>query len=482
MFDRRIARRVDADGNGVFETTQRFVYDGEDLILAFSGTTNVLTNRYLYGPATDEILADERITTGTAGTVTWSLGDNLGTIRDLVQYNAATGTTTVVNHIRYDTFGQIVGQTNTAFQPWFAYTGRELDPAVGLYFYRARWYDPRAGRFLSEDPLGFAAGDVNLSRYVGNGPTLWVDPSGMQPTTSGVSLDPTAYQGMMEAMSRQTGWNGFAPSMWDKAQAAMKSEWDTAKAMVMNPFASLGGFGHAFASGMVSDSLQGMTAQVVDMVTFDYFDLTSGTPKYGHQQAFQQGQWIGWATVIAEEMALTYGAAAAIQAGRTAQWALRLSLPRVVQYGYLTADGLIMYGTSLAWVPAGTISGSAIGNALLFGGITVAAMSNGPAGVPSGATPCRPGQLGLKEVIQDATGWNTSQAGRFFGWEPSRVTKTACDFTRAELEGIGFTRQVLKKIAELYESIVRLESKTGLTNPSARSRAAQMRDIINIHF
>ena len=378
LFDRRIARKVDADGNGLFETTQRFVYDGDDLILAFSGSTNILTNRYLYGPATDEILADEKITTGTAGAVTWSLGDNLGTIRDLVQYNAATGTTTVVNHVRYDTFGQIVGQTNSTYQPFFAYTGREWDPAVGLYFYRARWYDPRAGRFTSEDPLGFAAGDVNLSRYVGNAATLWVDPSGLQPTTSGVSLDPAAYQGMMEAMSRQTGWNGFAPSMWDKAQAAMKAEWDTAKAMVMNPFASLGGCGHAFASGMVSDSLQGMTAQVVDMVTFNYFDLTSGTPKYGHQQAFQQGQWIGWATVIAEELALTYGAAAAIQAGRTAQWALRLSLPRVVQYGYLTADGLIMYGTSLAWVPAGTISGAAIGNALLFGGITVVAMSNGP--------------------------------------------------------------------------------------------------------
>jgi RHS repeat-associated protein len=164
----------------VFETTQRFVYDGEDLILAFSGSTNVLTNRYLYGPATDEILADEKITTGTAGTVTWSLGDNLGTIRDLVQYNATTGTTTVVNHVRYDTFGQIVGQTNSQFQPYFAYTGREWDPAVGLYFYRARWYDPRAGRFTSEDPLGFAAGDVNLSRYVGNAATLWVDPSGME--------------------------------------------------------------------------------------------------------------------------------------------------------------------------------------------------------------------------------------------------------------------------------------------------------------
>ena len=44
------------------------------------------------GQHTDEILADEKITTGSDGTVTWSLGDNLGTIRDLVQYNAATGT------------------------------------------------------------------------------------------------------------------------------------------------------------------------------------------------------------------------------------------------------------------------------------------------------------------------------------------------------------------------------------------------------
>jgi RHS repeat-associated protein len=193
----------------VFETTQRFVYDGEDLILAFSGSTNVLTNRYLYGPATDEILADERITTGTAGTVTWSLGDNLGTIRDLVQYNAATGTTTVVNHIRYDTFGQIVSQTNSQFQPWFAYTGREWDPAVGLYFYRARWYDPRAGRFTSEDPLGFAAGDVNLSRYVGNGPTLWVDPSGMAVQDVSVSID------VNDELPSSSGNQG-PPTLWQE--------------------------------------------------------------------------------------------------------------------------------------------------------------------------------------------------------------------------------------------------------------------------
>ncbi|MCL6508391.1 MAG: RHS repeat-associated core domain-containing protein, partial [Bryobacteraceae bacterium] len=48
-----------------------------------------------------------------------------------------------------------------------------------LYYYRARYYDPHTGRFLSEDPIGFAAGDSNLSRYVENGPTNWVDPTGL---------------------------------------------------------------------------------------------------------------------------------------------------------------------------------------------------------------------------------------------------------------------------------------------------------------
>ena len=39
-----------------------------------------------------------------------------------------------------------------------AYTGREWDPETGLYYYRARYYDPKVGRFISEDPIGFAAG------------------------------------------------------------------------------------------------------------------------------------------------------------------------------------------------------------------------------------------------------------------------------------------------------------------------------------
>jgi len=60
----------------------------------------------------------------------------------------------------------------------FAYTGREQD-ATGLYFYRARYYDPLIGRFISEDPLGFEGGNVNLYGYAQNSPTNLVDPFGL---------------------------------------------------------------------------------------------------------------------------------------------------------------------------------------------------------------------------------------------------------------------------------------------------------------
>jgi len=51
--------------------------------------------------------------------------------------------------------------------------------ATGLIYVRRRVYDPRNGRWISRDPIGFAGGDVNLYRYVGNNPVNRVDPSGL---------------------------------------------------------------------------------------------------------------------------------------------------------------------------------------------------------------------------------------------------------------------------------------------------------------
>jgi RHS repeat-associated protein len=99
--------------------------------------------------------------------------DGLGSISDLTNTSGS-----AVKNYRYRSFGEIYSETGTLEQP-FTFTGREYDPESGLYYYRARYYDPRAGRFLTKDPIGFLGGDVNLYRYVGNNPVNFTDPRGM---------------------------------------------------------------------------------------------------------------------------------------------------------------------------------------------------------------------------------------------------------------------------------------------------------------
>lgn len=84
----------------------------------------------------------------------------------------------MTNHITYDTFGRVLGQTNPAAGDRFLFQGREWDAASGLYFFRARRYDPTTGQFVSEDSAGFTAGDTNLRRFVGNAPNRYTDPTG----------------------------------------------------------------------------------------------------------------------------------------------------------------------------------------------------------------------------------------------------------------------------------------------------------------
>jgi len=99
-----------------------------------------------------------------AAGVLWSLADHEGSVRDVISYNDATTTAAVENHIQYDSFGNIVEESAPAVEFRFTYTGREFDEDTELYYYRARWYDANNGRFISEDPAGFDAGDMNLYR------------------------------------------------------------------------------------------------------------------------------------------------------------------------------------------------------------------------------------------------------------------------------------------------------------------------------
>ena len=132
-------------------------------------------------PFPRQVLADEQVTSpGAAGSVVWPLVDDLGSVRDLAQYDAQTDTTTVANHRVYDAFGNQTSETNAAVDCVFGFTGRLFDEATGLQNNLNRWYDAKTGRWLCEDPIGFAAGDANLYRYVGNSSTNALDPQGTE--------------------------------------------------------------------------------------------------------------------------------------------------------------------------------------------------------------------------------------------------------------------------------------------------------------
>jgi RHS repeat-associated protein len=81
----------------------------------------------------------------------------------------------------YDGFGNITAETNSAFRGRYAWTGREFETVIGLQYNHDRWYDALAGRWMTQDLLGFSGGDANLYRYVHNASTATTDPSGMDP-------------------------------------------------------------------------------------------------------------------------------------------------------------------------------------------------------------------------------------------------------------------------------------------------------------
>ena len=108
-----------------------------------------------------------------------TLTDHLNTVRDIARYDSDTDTTTVVNHLVYDAYGNVTSETNSGVESLFLFTARPLDADTGLQNNLNRWYDPSVGRWLSEDPVGYRGG-VNLFEYVGDNPLISVDPTGLQ--------------------------------------------------------------------------------------------------------------------------------------------------------------------------------------------------------------------------------------------------------------------------------------------------------------
>ncbi|MCP3870335.1 MAG: hypothetical protein GY703_20035 [Gammaproteobacteria bacterium] len=151
-----------------------FVYDGVDIVREQTDTGNANLLRSL---DVDELLA--------YGDAEFPLADGLGSALAMVDGGGAS-----VTNYTYSPYGStmIHGGSANAFQ----FTGRENDGA-GLYYYRARYFHPQLKRFISEDPLGYGAGDMNLYAYVGANPINFADPFGQEKDPTGQSPKKTVW-------------------------------------------------------------------------------------------------------------------------------------------------------------------------------------------------------------------------------------------------------------------------------------------------
>jgi RHS repeat-associated protein len=183
--------QYDAGGRRIATTSGtnvvRHVYAGMHVIADTDAAGNLLRS-YTWGPGIDKLLS---VTVyGPTATNTFNaLTDHLGTVHALVTPGG-----TVVERYEYDAWGNVLGVYDGSGNPLstsalgnrYLFQGREYSWAThaawdgaGLYNFRARWYDPLTGRWLSNDPIGIGGG-LNQYAFCSNNPVMFVDSTGLE--------------------------------------------------------------------------------------------------------------------------------------------------------------------------------------------------------------------------------------------------------------------------------------------------------------
>jgi RHS repeat-associated protein len=143
---------------------------------------------------------DNKLKMVTNGQAKYFLQDHLGSTTALTNSSG-----NITESASYDAFGNATVNLTTRY----SYTGREYDSDIGLQYSRARWYSSELGRFISEDPIGFAGGDVNLYGYVKNNPLKYRDPRGLDDADKPWYIDtyPSLYPTESNGLPTTIAWD-----------------------------------------------------------------------------------------------------------------------------------------------------------------------------------------------------------------------------------------------------------------------------------
>lgn len=146
----------------------RFLYDGDALVAEYDGSGGLL-RRYAHGSSVDEPILWDEGSAMNCSTTRFLHTDHQGSVVALAD---CSGNRTAVD--TYDEYG-VPGSANQSLR--FRYTGQAWLPELGMYHYKARVYNPRLGRFMQVDPIGYKD-QVNLYAYVRASPVSAIDPAG----------------------------------------------------------------------------------------------------------------------------------------------------------------------------------------------------------------------------------------------------------------------------------------------------------------
>jgi len=174
-FNRRVMKTVSpsplaGEGAGEGEATY-YLYSDEGLTGEY-GTSGALKKAYGWAP--DGIWGTNPLYMLEDGQYFFYHNDHLGTPRKMTDESGE-----VVWSATYAAFGEANVDPSSTVTNNLRFPGQYFDAETGLNYNWNRYYDPETGRYTQVDPIGFASGDANLYRYVGNSPLTFIDQVGL---------------------------------------------------------------------------------------------------------------------------------------------------------------------------------------------------------------------------------------------------------------------------------------------------------------